>query len=129
MRKIKFRAWDKNRRKMASVEGFYNPFSEEDSRTRIILNFDDYIQEKIFLQNRIALMQYTGLKDYNGVEIYEGDIIQSYDGSDAIIPDKFTVERDDFYTGFSPFIRDEGAANRHSMEVIGNVHEHPHLIE
>ena len=124
MRKIKFRAWDKNRRKMASVEGLYNPFSEEDSRTRIILNFDDYIQEKIFSKNCIALMQHTGLKDSNGVEIYEGDIV--LESLDRLVENS---QKATLVVGWSFSNCSYNVMDVYEYEVIGNVYEHPHLIE
>ena len=71
--------------------------------------------------------QFTGLKDYNGKEIYEGDVIKYhpeanagigrvvYLGSGFYVLDEFNGLLDDFATM--------------GIEVIGNIHENPELLE
>mgnify|MGYP001145942186 CR=1 FL=1 len=122
MREIKFRAWDKERKKM------FTGFSFED----IYSGYDEsYIEcegENDFWScpnwNTAVLMEYIGLKDKNGKEIYEGDIVKQhfYNSMWFDVIDK--VEIDAIY----------GASLRtgtkdSEWEVIGNIYENPELLE
>ena len=71
---------------------------------------------------------YTGFENKNGVEIYEGDITERMDWDQLVVG---KVERD--IDGTWLLIEENGAGFlRHlleEIEVIGNIYEHPHLLE
>ncbi|KPD05314.1 hypothetical protein AM501_27420 [Aneurinibacillus migulanus] len=77
--------------------------------------------------------QYTGLKDKNGKEIYEGDIVTGkrdshwHDGYEKVYA---KVYFSDSNLGF--MVDGMGGGYLHDIEdieVIGNVFEHPELLE
>ena len=124
MRELKFRAWDK------SVEHLYEVQTLIDGGGvigRYVLNGEmNYIQ---LCADEVIIEQYTGLKDKNGKEIYEGDIVLNtyYDDNEMYmvlwVNDSvaFGMESlDDMELYKLPL---------ESLEVIGNIHENPELIE
>jgi uncharacterized phage protein (TIGR01671 family) len=124
MRKIKFRAWDKEAKQMLSVRDI--DFCGEEISTYGTqgdwIGFD-YVE----------LMQYTGLKDKNGKEIYEGDVFIGSYGLKIVTP---TVVK----FGHGAFIVDSNNPDGYlyladiieslawEVEVIGNIYESEEVI-
>lgn len=70
--------------------------------------------------------QFTGLTDMNGQKIFEGDIISGYDTN-------YVCEWDEGNVEFTVFDGKESFgiayADYMHMEVIGNIHDNPELLE
>ena len=108
MREIKFRQWSSDR--------FHYWGCNSDNFTSPLSNRLDIPSE-----------QFTGLHDKNGKEIYEGDLIKY--GSDA--PLEVIYRESCFcYNQKSRYIsRLQIFDNINKIEVIGNIHENPELLE
>ena len=114
---IKFRAWDNGCKVIREYE-------EVKGLTLDALNASDF-----------ELEQFTGLTDANGKEIYESDIVHGYDQE----PDKYYGYIGSSATGVINFkygvfwIGDSWykvmVMTPPIVEVIGNVHENPELLE
>ncbi len=119
-RKIKFRAWNSERKKI-----FFGPTDDSPSPSWILAlpqveNFP------------IPIMQFTGFIDKNGKEIYEGDIAK---GIIEFRPDLLLDQQT--LTGQIIFHKGEFAFHRpgchfglkffFELEVIGNIYENPNL--
>lgn len=116
-RPIKFRVWDKEAKEMLEPGSVDLEYSLHNSG------------------GWHELMQYTGLHDKNGKEIYEGDIIVIWrlDGDPIEEEQKLVVQWDDDEAMFHTGDKYNNPLARHvaedGIEVIGNIYEHPHLLE
>jgi len=119
MIEIKFRAYNKNTKKVEEVKEISFFKGDFVLITRCIETLK--MQEQIN-SSEAELLQFTGLKDKNDIEIYEGDCVrfQVQDGGYVVyIKGSFQFKA---IKGFClPDIRQE-------CEVIGNIYENPELI-
>lgn len=143
MRDIRFRAWDKDTKKMYDVISLAHALAEGGFDTVGIAAYQDTLLEG----DEFELMQYTGLKDKNGVEIYEGDIVSFFDWSywsrgeewqqhskkyygKSVEPVVFedgsfiASANYEYYNSLGNITQDKGA----KLKVIGNIYENPELL-
>lgn len=148
-RVIKFRAWDNIKKKMYQEIDIITP---DDGRC--VLRPDGSVQTTSSC-SRYNIMQFTGLLDRFGKDIYEDDIIKLVGGTCnflpcGIYPDQkheigailivsklpsgFTLQLPHHVGKLIPNM--VGNVDNYlfwnhqqSLEVVGNIHEHKHLIE
>lgn len=120
----KFRIWDKSNKCWA---------------TDFTLSLDGELLcdngSTLFIKDNFILMQWTGLQDSNGaLDVYEGDIL-CHDFGGGV--DTCVIERnsDDcqlhvrylYVPGYNTDYLAEASLD--SWIIIGNIYEHPHLLE
>ena len=127
-REIKFRAWDKELKKM---------------RVNPVLHFTPQSKFTVsgYSGQLYELMQYTGLKDKNGKEIYEGDIVcfvedvvaEVIGGYPRTEPEGRFLKvgwNDEFLSWYLWDERGGGQSmdSEEEYEVIGNIYENPDIL-
>ena len=117
MRTLKFRAWDKEEKVMIDADAWY--FGEE------AMPFADAAK---WAQDAYDLMQFTGLHDCHGKEIYEGDIVNV--GGHTFIYFVKWENQDARFNLWNHSLQDwSGGFPRRHMLIVGNIHEHSHLLD
>ena len=124
MRELKFRAWDKELKRMYSNISF-------DNNTRLPgqIKSPDIDSLTFVTKSRCEIMQYTGLKDKKGKGIYEGDLLKIKDDKPLIkvVWNKkyasFCLEHEVWM--FSHWFGE--AIDPDECEVVGNIYENPEL--
>jgi len=120
MREIRFRAWDRESKRICNVEQI--EFNQKYAWVSWHKTFTQHGYFKLNF-NKIELMQFTGLFDKNNKEIYEGDIcIGLMDGGLDYTHIKFVVEFKDGAFVDSYFHR-KLLSEKQNIEIIGNIYE------
>lgn len=114
MRKIKFRCWDKKKKR------FLRPHWEIEGIGGI------YYEYGVSPPDQYVMQQYTGLHDKHGTEIYEGDIVQNDEMSEGAIgiiefEDGCFLDTDNWYV-------EDNKVYANNCEVIGNIYENEGLL-
>ena len=131
-RKIKYRAWLKEEKKMVNVEtiDFTDKSMQYLEKNEII---DAYLLRRIIFDD-VELMQYTGINDKNGKEIYEGDIVLIRIDKTNILHK--TVVKFKHGAFIADIIGDNDyiylfhfGFNKDDFEVVGNIYENHKLLE
>lgn len=127
----KFRAWDKNNAYMEYTEKNLTVVFARDGIQVVdhttfsssCTNMEDYV-----------LMQSTGLFDKNGKLIYESDIVH-IKSSDGIDYKALIIFKDGGFCAIDGTERNYSVLRRRLtdsklfLEILGNIYEHPHLLE
>jgi len=124
MREIKFRAWDKRKKRILLYE--VCDWLEIAMDGKIFdMRFHGGGEE---VTDYYILMQYTGLKDKNGKEIYEGDIIEFQEMKYEVYYSNTSFKVRPYPYPLHELHRQDGIIY-YGCEVIGNIYENPELIE
>ncbi|EPD8701567.1 YopX family protein [Listeria monocytogenes] len=121
MRVIEFRAWDKEVKEMD-----YNP-----SVIEIWQNKPINEQFRLESEEKLVWMQYTGLKDKNGKKIFEGDIVNCKFFDRMVGDIAGVINFIDCVWAVSDFKNKRlyQLIDVDNIEIIGNIHENPELLE
>lgn len=135
MRSIKFRAWDKEESKFINIKSFGFLEDGEVWYVQAIDESERELDPPYFTgEDDLVIIQNTGLHDKNGKEIYEQDIleVESFEGSKSVV--RVVFEDGCFcHIGHLGDLRTyplrDFLFNGSKVQVIGNIFQHPHLLE
>lgn len=134
MRELKIRAWHKPYKQMCQVESLR--FDGNGVYTAVLIE-EPFYDRRLVEADDLIIEQFTGLKDKNGKDIYEGDIcsftsktgkhVGVVEWTDNLAGFGLRMVKNNFLYTFSEL--DTMGVNLDTLEVIGNIHENPELVE
>jgi hypothetical protein len=114
MREIKFRAWDKQNKRMVEVVDI-----RLTEMTIMVREDEEAIPYELQEGEYEGLFQFTGLLDRRGREVYEGYILRDSFGDNSPVR---------FEPSCALYIANDSALDKHftgTCEVTGNIYENP----
>lgn len=130
MREIGYRAWLKEEKRFIYPKLILNDFGSvvEVAYNDIDISSDELIEHRLLIEE-VVLEQFTGLRDKNGKRIYEGDIV-NIQGIKYYVDFEhggFWLNNDKLWVKpYRPFVH---FLEINDMEVIGDIHRNPELLE
>jgi len=128
MNNILFRAWYKEKNKMADVLAL--DFTDQNYQVKL-----RYADKATFWRclwcsiDDIILMQSVGiLRDLKGISVFDGDIVK-FGEDTGIIQQESYAWIINFNDSSHEYIEDYIYDNKLQDEIIGNIHQHPELLE
>lgn len=122
----RYRAWNKATKEMHEVDDIV---SIDFGKSEICVKTLFFGKFSYYDLDDIVFMQSTGLTDKNDKEIFEGDIIDSTDGLLTGVVE-FRVSLGMFISELVEYNNFERLCNvASSRRIIGNIWEHPELVE
>lgn len=144
MRELRFRVWDKVTERYYAVSGLeYDESGELCEIYLVRIEIDESNPTaNVRKPSDVVLEQYTGIKDKNGREVYEGDVVEQFVCGVKMFKGKPCGKRTIWQVRWNEYeccfelhylkgsLFGDSLMNKDDeLEVIGNVHENPELIE
>lgn len=126
MKQIKFRIYDKDRKLMEEVGAI--DWASDGFPITVNTKTKKYYRPECG-EEHLQIMQFTGLLDKNGREIYEGDIVSFFYKEEETRYEIVFIENTGRYELLPKNGIPQPLPDMDRSEVIGNIYEHPELLE